>query len=81
MAARGRGKMTEVDASSLNNVERLILCQAVYEYGSDSWPEVARVLSTHPIILRPKLFNAQVSNSHFAVVRLAEVALVSRRVL
>ncbi|EPT03793.1 hypothetical protein FOMPIDRAFT_1046823 [Fomitopsis schrenkii] len=59
MAAGGRSRKTEVDASSLNNVDRLILCQAVYEYGSNDWPEVARVLSTHPMISRPKLFTSQ----------------------
>ncbi|KAH9938151.1 uncharacterized protein B0H18DRAFT_965813 [Fomitopsis serialis] len=59
MAAGGRGRKADVDASSLNNVERLILCQAVYEHGSDAWPEVAKVLSTHPMISRPKTFTAQ----------------------
>ncbi|KAH9844308.1 uncharacterized protein C8Q71DRAFT_732083 [Rhodofomes roseus] len=56
MAAGGRGRQTEADASSLNNVERLLLCQCVYEYGSNSWPEVAKVLSAHPMISRPKTF-------------------------
>ena len=76
MAAGSRSRRAEVDASSLNNLERLILCQAVYEYGSNAWPEVAQVLSAHPMISRPKMFTAQVSSSHFVVVvRVAEVSL------
>ncbi|KAI0732904.1 hypothetical protein C8Q72DRAFT_881827 [Fomitopsis betulina] len=59
MAAGSRSRKTEVDAASLSNVDRLILCQAVYEHGSNAWPEVATVLSAHPMISRPKLFTAQ----------------------
>ncbi|TFY60351.1 hypothetical protein EVJ58_g5209 [Rhodofomes roseus] len=69
MAAGGRGRQTEVDASSLNNVERLLLCQCVYEYGSNSWPEVAKVLSAHPMISRPKTFFTPQVSSHRPVVR------------
>lgn len=68
MAAGSRSRKTEVDAASLSNVDRLILCQAVYEHGSNAWPEVATVLSAHPMISRPKLFTAQVSSTHFVVV-------------
>jgi hypothetical protein len=34
----------------LNNLERLILAQAVYELGSDAWPNVSTILSHHPLI-------------------------------
>ncbi|TBU49535.1 hypothetical protein BD309DRAFT_947080 [Dichomitus squalens] len=44
----------ELDASNLNNVERLIFAQAVHEFGSDAWPEVAKLLSNHPLISQPK---------------------------
>ena len=44
----------ELDASNLNNVERLIFAQAVHEFGSDAWPEVAKLLSKHPLISQPK---------------------------
>ena len=38
--------------------ERLILAQAVYEYGAKqtTWPEIAKLLSKHPLISRPKNF-------------------------
>jgi hypothetical protein len=37
---------------TLNNLERLILAQAVYELGSDAWTSVSSILSQHPLILR-----------------------------
>ncbi|KAG2077377.1 hypothetical protein BDR04DRAFT_1088364, partial [Suillus decipiens] len=42
--------------SSLTNVERLLLAQAVYEYGANAWQQVSKLLSKHPIISRPKTF-------------------------
>ncbi|KZT05506.1 uncharacterized protein LAESUDRAFT_726769 [Laetiporus sulphureus 93-53] len=54
MASTGRARRADVDASSLNNVERLIFAQAVYEYGSDKWGDVSGLLSKHPMISRPK---------------------------
>ncbi|OJT03766.1 Bromodomain-containing protein 8 [Trametes pubescens] len=51
----------ELDVSSLNNVERLIFAQAVHEFGTRAWPEVAKLLSNHPLISQPKdTFTAQV---------------------
>ncbi|KAI9001010.1 hypothetical protein BD414DRAFT_473371 [Trametes punicea] len=44
----------ELDVSNLNNVERLIFAQAVHEFGADAWPEVAKLLSNHPLISQPK---------------------------
>ncbi|RPD67164.1 hypothetical protein L226DRAFT_529551 [Lentinus tigrinus ALCF2SS1-7] len=44
----------ELDASNLTNVERLIFAQAVHEFGSNAWQEVAKLLSTHPLISQPK---------------------------
>lgn len=45
--------MSEAEAEAepdLNNLERLILAQAVYELGSDSWSSVSDILSQHPLI-------------------------------
>lgn len=48
--------------SVLTNLDRLILAQAVYELGSNSWPAVAKLLSKHPLLSRPKsFFTSQVS--------------------
>ncbi|KAI0068842.1 Bromodomain-containing protein [Artomyces pyxidatus] len=38
----------------LNNLECLILAQAVYELGCNAWPGVSKILSEHPLISRPK---------------------------
>lgn len=48
----------------LNNIESLLLAQAVWEHGAGqaSWPAVAKILSKHPLLSRPKsFFTAQVS--------------------
>lgn len=50
------------DIASLSPRDRLIFAQAVYEYGTKSpaWHEIAKLLSNHPLISRPKnYFNAQ----------------------
>ncbi|PSR73404.1 hypothetical protein PHLCEN_2v10696 [Hermanssonia centrifuga] len=47
---------TEANASNLTNLERLILAQAVYEFGSDAWVEVSKLLTRHRLILRPKSY-------------------------
>ncbi|KAI0638187.1 hypothetical protein C8Q77DRAFT_1089802 [Trametes polyzona] len=44
----------ELDPSNLNTVERLIFAQAVHEFGTRAWPEVAKLLSNHPLISQPK---------------------------
>lgn len=44
--------------SELSNVEALLLAQAVWELGSNAWPAVAKLLSKHPLIKRPKPFFA-----------------------
>ncbi|KAG6866481.1 hypothetical protein C0991_003999 [Blastosporella zonata] len=47
---------------ALSNVESLILAQAVWENGAHAWTAVAKVLSTHSLISRPKsFFTAQAS--------------------
>ena len=49
------------DGSALNSVERLIFAQAVHEFGSNAWQEVAKLLSKHPLIAQPKgVFTPQV---------------------
>ncbi|KAI6113643.1 hypothetical protein EV401DRAFT_1890130 [Pisolithus croceorrhizus] len=46
---------------SLQNIERLILAQAVYEYGADAWQTVSQVVSKHPCLTQPssELFSPQ----------------------
>lgn len=46
------------DFTSLSTRERLIFAQAVYEYGAkqSSWAEIAKLLSKHPLVSRPKAF-------------------------
>jgi hypothetical protein len=45
------------DVSSLSNIERLLLAQAVYELGANAWPSVAKLLTKHPLTSqRPKSF-------------------------
>lgn len=50
-------------ADTLNNLERLILAQAVYELGSDAWTSVSSILSQHPLILQVKRDSATFSPS------------------
>ena len=48
----------------LTTIESLLLAQAVWEHGAaqSSWSEIARILSQHPLLSRPKsFFNPQVS--------------------
>lgn len=49
--------MAETDAyeGKLNNLERLILAQAVYELGSNAWTAVSNILTQHPLIKRDDL--------------------------
>lgn len=42
--------------SHLSARERLLVAQAVYEYGANAWPDISKVLSKHPLISRPKGF-------------------------
>ena len=58
----GSTTSSQPDISSLSNIERLLLAQAVYEFGADAWLHVSKLLSKHPLVLsRPKaFFNAQV---------------------
>ena len=44
------------EITSLSVRERLIFAQAVFEYGTSEWEEIASVLSGHPYISRPKNF-------------------------
>lgn len=54
MASRRRS--SEVDPSTLNTLEKLIFAQAVHEFGSVGWSDVAKLLSKHPLLSRPKGF-------------------------
>jgi len=45
----------------LTNTERLLLAQAVYQEGTNDWSKVSQIISTHPLIGRPRsYFNASV---------------------
>ena len=61
-------------ADTLNNLERLILAQAVYELGSDAWTDVSSILSQHPLILQVKrdsaTFSPPVSLSPYSAAQL-----------
>ncbi|KAI0832420.1 hypothetical protein BC628DRAFT_1414722 [Trametes gibbosa] len=50
MRSRRSSSIPELNPSDLNNVECLIFAQAVYEFGTRSWAEVAKLLSNHPLI-------------------------------
>ncbi|KAH9853473.1 hypothetical protein C2E23DRAFT_821573 [Lenzites betulinus] len=52
--SRRPSTVPELDPDDLNNVERLIFAQAVYEFGTRSWAEVAKLLSNHPLIAQSK---------------------------
>ncbi|KAF9457021.1 hypothetical protein BDZ94DRAFT_1326582 [Collybia nuda] len=55
--ATRRGNYIPVDApAAFNTSEALILAQAVWEHGASSWQTVAKVLTKHPLISRPKSF-------------------------
>ncbi|KAG6917889.1 hypothetical protein DXG01_000498 [Tephrocybe rancida] len=52
---------------ALSNLESLILAQAVWENGASSWPAVAKTLSSHALISRPKsFFTAQASQAMYS---------------
>lgn len=59
-----RPPQNQISISALSTLERLLLAQAVYEFGASAWPSVAKLLSRHPLMsLRPKtFFTAQVSS-------------------
>lgn len=44
--------MTDAYTGKLNNLERLILAQAVYELGSNAWTAVSNILTQHPLIVK-----------------------------
>ena len=56
------------DMTTLTNLDRLILAQAVYELGANSWSAVAKLLTKHPLLQRPKsFFTPQVSLVHIHI--------------
>ncbi|TCD69681.1 hypothetical protein EIP91_006698 [Steccherinum ochraceum] len=44
------------DVDSFTVLERLLFSQAVWEFGSEAWSDVAKLLTNHPLIHRPKNF-------------------------
>ncbi|TPX65875.1 hypothetical protein SpCBS45565_g04890 [Spizellomyces sp. 'palustris'] len=48
--------MSEAGQSGWSVLESLILAQAVYKYGDDSWSQIAKVLRGHAAISRPMEF-------------------------
>jgi bromodomain-containing protein 8 len=52
-----RGGVANLEVvSHLSARERLLVAQAVYEYGANAWHDISKVLSKHPLINRPKGF-------------------------
>ena len=51
-----RAQEAALDASTWNNLERLILSQAVYEFGANNMSQVASQMSNHAMLSRPKTF-------------------------
>lgn len=58
LTGKGSKRVVEaaLDASNWNTLERLILSQALYEFGVDNMPQVATLMSTHAMLPRPKNF-------------------------
>jgi bromodomain-containing protein 8 len=42
--------------AGLNKTESLIFSQVIYEFGTNDWSDVVKVLQKHPLIHRPKSF-------------------------
>jgi hypothetical protein len=66
MSARASGrtrstKKFEADAASLTRSDKLLVAQAVFEYG-DAWAEIAEKLAQHSLISRPASFTPQVAS-------------------
>ncbi|EKM59508.1 uncharacterized protein PHACADRAFT_250061 [Phanerochaete carnosa HHB-10118-sp] len=56
MATAKRVREIAMNADSWSTVERLILSQAIYEFGTDNMPQVATLLESHAMISRPHNF-------------------------
>ena len=71
--------MTETDAyaGKLNNLERLILAQAVYELGSNAWAAVSNIITQHPLIIKRDDLAFSPTASPFLLFRL-ETHLVTK---
>ena len=56
--SKGTKRVTEaaLDVNNWNTLERLILSQALYEFGVDKLVQVAALMSSHPMLPRPKNF-------------------------
>lgn len=64
MATPRARRSADVDPAQLNNLERLLFSQAVHEFGANAWTDVAKLLSKHPLLSRPKsFFTPQVRHS------------------
>lgn len=51
-----------MNVDNWSTVERLILSQAIYEFGTDNMPQVATLLESHAMISRPhNFFTVEVS--------------------
>lgn len=45
-----------LDVTNWSTLERLIVSQALYEFGVDNMPHVATLMSSHAMLSRPKNF-------------------------
>ncbi|GJE84851.1 bromodomain-domain-containing protein [Phanerochaete sordida] len=72
-----RVRETALDTENWNTVERLILSQAIYEFGADNMPQVATLLGSHTMISRPHhFFTAETCSTVFE--KLMEDANIAR---
>ncbi|PFH52761.1 hypothetical protein AMATHDRAFT_1808 [Amanita thiersii Skay4041] len=49
-------QLLQPEPSLLSNIESLLLVQAVWELGGNAWNAIAKLLSKHPLLSRPKSF-------------------------
>jgi len=52
------GRRVAAEPQHLSHIEALLLAQGTWEMGADSttWSPIAKILSKHPLVSRPKSF-------------------------
>jgi bromodomain-containing protein 8 len=53
-------KKLQADTEALTKADRLLVAQAVFEYGANAWAQVSDKLAKHALISRPAAFTPQV---------------------
>jgi bromodomain-containing protein 8 len=68
MTTRSGRRAATAEAPHLSHIEALLIAQGAWEMGtgSSTWPAIAKILSKHPLVTRPKsFFTAQVLTGIF----------------